>query len=106
MGLTGRARAILYNTRKACPHVNSSGAGLTTHAKNRANALKLLEFLSSPEAEQMFADLSFEYPANPQAAIHPLVAKWGKFKPDDVNVASSGEFQAAAVKLADRAGYK
>jgi iron(III) transport system substrate-binding protein len=87
-------------------HVNISGAGVTAHAKNRASAVKLLEFLSSPEAQQMFADLSFEYPANPQAAIHPTVARWGRFKQDDVNVAAAGEFQAAAVKLADRAGYK
>jgi iron(III) transport system substrate-binding protein len=87
-------------------HVNISGAGITAHAKNRANAVKFLEFLSSAEAQQMFADLSFEYPANPQAAIHPLVAKWGKFKQDDINIAAAGEFQAAAVKLADRAGYK
>jgi iron(III) transport system substrate-binding protein len=87
-------------------HVNISGAGITAHAKNRANAVKFLEFLSSPEAQQMFADLSFEFPANPQAGIHPLVAKWGKFKQDEINIASAGEFQAAAVKLADRAGYK
>ena len=87
-------------------HVNVSGAGVTAHAKNRANAVKLVEFLSSPEAQQMFADQSFEYPANPQAAINPIVAKWGKFKQDDINVASAGEFQAAATRLADRAGYK
>ena len=87
-------------------HVNISGAGITAHAKNRANAIKFLEFLSSPEAQQMFANLSFEYPANPQAAIHPVVAKWGKFKQDDINIAAAGEFQAAGVKLADRAGYK
>jgi len=54
----------------------------------------------------MFAGLSFEYPANPQAALHPIVAKWGKFKQDDINIAAAGELQAAAVKLADRAGYK
>jgi iron(III) transport system substrate-binding protein len=87
-------------------HVNISGAGIAAHAKNRANAVKFLEFLSSPEAQQMFANLSFEYPANPQAAVHPLVAKWGKFKQDDVNIATAGEFQAAGVKLADRAGYE
>jgi iron(III) transport system substrate-binding protein len=54
----------------------------------------------------MFANLSFEYPANPQAAVHPLVSRWGTFKQDDVNIAAAGEFQAAAVRLADRAGYK
>jgi iron(III) transport system substrate-binding protein len=87
-------------------HVNVSGAGVTTHAKNRANAVKLIEFLSSPEAQQMFADQAFEYPANPQAAVNPIVARWGKFRQDDVNIAAAGELQAAAVKLADRAGYK
>ena len=54
----------------------------------------------------MFADLSFEYPVNSQAAVNPIVARWGKFKQDDINIAAAGEFQAAAVKLADRAGYK
>jgi iron(III) transport system substrate-binding protein len=87
-------------------HVNVSGAGITAHAKNRANAIKFVEFLSGPEAQQMFADLSFEYPVNTQAAVNPIVARWGKFKQDDVNIAAAGEFQAAAVKLADRAGYK
>ena len=87
-------------------HVNVSGAGVTAHAKNRANAIKLLEFLSSPEAQQMFADVSMEYPVNTQASLNPIVAKWGKFKQDDINIAAAGEFQAAATKLADRAGYK
>jgi iron(III) transport system substrate-binding protein len=54
----------------------------------------------------MFADANFEYPANPQAGVNPLIAKWGKFKQDDTNIAAAGEFQAAATKLADRAGYK
>ncbi|MBI4635326.1 MAG: extracellular solute-binding protein [Candidatus Rokubacteria bacterium] len=87
-------------------HVNVSGAGVTAHAKNRANAIKLLEFLSSAEAQQLFADTSFEYPANAQAGVNRIVAQWGKFKQDDINVAAAGEFQAAATRLADRAGYK
>jgi len=94
------------NQQTTGTHINVSGAGVTAHAKNRANAIKFLEFLASAEAQQMFADLSFEYPANLQAAIHPLVAKWGKYKQDDINIASAGEFQAAATRLADRAGYK
>jgi iron(III) transport system substrate-binding protein len=87
-------------------HVNISGAGITAHAKNKANAVKLLEFLTSPEAQQMFADSNFEYPANPQAVVNPILARWGTFKQDDINVAAAGELQAAATKLADRAGYK
>jgi iron(III) transport system substrate-binding protein len=94
------------NQQTTGTHVNVSGAGVTAHSKNRAKAQKFIEFLSSPEAQQMFADVSFEYPANPQASINPIVAKWGKFKQDDINIASAGEFQAAATRLADRAGYK
>ncbi|MBI2526860.1 MAG: extracellular solute-binding protein [Candidatus Rokubacteria bacterium] len=94
------------NQKTTGTHVNISGAGVTAHAKNRANAVKLIEFLASPEAQQMFADSNFEYPANPQAAVNPIVARWGKFKQDDTNVAAAGEFQAAATRLADRAGYR
>jgi iron(III) transport system substrate-binding protein len=94
------------NQQTTGTHVNVSGAGVTAHAKNRANAVKFLEFLSTAEAQQMFADVAFEFPANPQAAVNPIVAKWGKFKQDDINIASAGEFQAAATRLADRAGYK
>jgi iron(III) transport system substrate-binding protein len=87
-------------------HVNVSGAGVTAHAKNRAGAVKFLEFLSTLEAQQMFADTSMEFPVNPKAEINAIVRSWGPFKQDDVNVAAAGEFQAAATKLADRAGYK
>ena len=66
------------NQQTTGTHVNVSGAGVTAHAKNRANAVKLLEYLSSPEAQQMFADVAFEYPANPQAGTNPIVAKVGQ----------------------------
>ena len=76
------------------------------HAKHRANAIKLIEFLARPEAQQLFVNTNFEYPANPHTPVHPILAKWGTFKHDDINVAAAGELQAAAIKLADRAGYK
>jgi iron(III) transport system substrate-binding protein len=87
-------------------HVNVSGGGVTAHARNRAAAIKLLEFLSTLEAQQMFANTSMEFPANPKAEVNPIVRAWGPFKHDDIGVASAGEFQAAATRLADRAGYK
>lgn len=97
---------VWANQASTGTHVNVSGAGVTAHARNRAHAITFLEFLSTPEAQQMFADLSYEFPANPQAAINPVVARWGPFKRDDINIAAGGEFQASAVRLADRAGYK
>lgn len=87
-------------------HVNVSGAGITKHAKHRGEALKLLEWLSSEQAQNMFADVNLEYPANPKVKPDPSVAAWGSFKQNPINVAKAGELQAQAVKLMDRAGYK
>jgi len=87
-------------------HVNISGAGVTRYAKNRAGAIRLLEWLSSPDAQNLFADVNLEYPVNPQVKPAPAVAAWGDFKRNPINVAKAGELQAAAVKLMDRAGYK
>jgi iron(III) transport system substrate-binding protein len=94
------------NQQTTGTHVNIAGAGVAAHARNRANAVRFLEFLSSAEIQQLFADTNFEYPANPQARTNPIVAGFGGFKQDDQNVAAAGEFQAAATRLADRVGYK
>lgn len=87
-------------------HVNVSGAGITKHAKHEKAALKLLEWLSSEKAQNMFADVNLEFPANPAVNADPVVAAWGNFKQNPLNVAKAGELQSAAVKLMDRAGYK
>ena len=87
-------------------HINISGAGVTKHAKHRDNAVKLIEFLSSPEAQNLYADVNYEYPANPTVKPHALITAWGEFKADTMDVAAAGELQTAAVKLMDRVGYK
>ena len=94
------------NQQTTGTHVNISGAGVTAHARRRANAIRFIEFLSGPEAQQLFADVALEFPASPQAGVNPVVVKWGKFKADEINIAAAGEHQAAATRLADRAGYK
>jgi iron(III) transport system substrate-binding protein len=87
-------------------HVNISGAGVTRHAKHPDEARQLLEWLSSAEAQGLFASLNLEYPANPAIAPDPAVAAWGGFTADPANVAAAGRLQAAAVMLMDRAGYR
>jgi iron(III) transport system substrate-binding protein len=87
-------------------HVNISGAGVVAHAKNRENAIRLLEFLTSAEAQATLAASSFEYPVNPEAKPHPILEKWGSFEQETVGVAATGKNQAEAVKLADRVGYR
>lgn len=86
-------------------HVNISGAGITTHAKNPEGAKALLEWLSSPEAQYTFAELNQEYPVNPDVEPSEQVLSWGSFKADQVNMGAAGRLQAAAVRLMDRAGY-
>lgn len=87
-------------------HVNVSGAGVTKHAKHPKEAAELLEWLSSAKAQHLYADVNMEYPANPRIKPDPLVANWGKFKQNLINVAEAGKLQARAVMLMDRAGYK
>ncbi len=87
-------------------HVNISGAGVAKHAKNHAGAIKLLEWLSSPSAQKLFADVNLEYPVNPKVEPAAQVKAWGTFKQNPLNVVRAGEMQAVAIKLMDRAGYQ
>lgn len=87
-------------------HVNISGAGVTKYAHHPQAAIKLLEFLSSEKAQNLFADVNMEYPVNSKVKTDPVVAAWGSFKQNTINVNKAGELQAEAVKLMDRAGYK
>ena len=87
-------------------HVNISGAGVTKYAHHPQAAIKLLEFLSSEKAQNLFADVNMEYPVNSKVKTDPAVAAWGSFKQNTINVNKAGELQAEAVKLMDRAGYK
>lgn len=86
-------------------HVNVSGIALTKSAPNRDNAVKLMEFLSSDEAQELYATANFEYPVNPQVKWSPTVEAWGRFTPDDLPLAAVAELRAAAVKMVDRVGF-
>jgi len=103
-----KAAIALYwpNQKTSGVHVNVSGAGITAHAKNRAAAIKLLEWLSSPKAQNLFADGNLEYPANPRVKAAKLVASWGNFRQEQTNLTEAGRLQPSAVKLMDRAGYR
>jgi iron(III) transport system substrate-binding protein len=87
-------------------HVNISGAGVTRHTRHRAEAVRFLEFLSTPDAQTRLAAGSFEFPANPAATAPALAAAMGQFAPQTIGVAAAGVHQAAAVRLMDRVGYR
>ncbi|MFM8747301.1 MAG: Fe(3+) ABC transporter substrate-binding protein [Aestuariivirga sp.] len=86
-------------------HVNISGMMLTANAPNRESALKLMEFLASDEAQQLYANGNFEYPVNPRVAASELVRSWGAFTPDSINVAEIAEFEPAASRLVDEVQF-
>lgn len=86
-------------------HVNLSGAGVTKHAPNPKAAQKLLEWMTTPEAQSVFAGVNQEFPANPQVPVSEEVAAWGEFKADKMPVEIAGQRQAEAIMLMDRAGW-
>jgi iron(III) transport system substrate-binding protein len=94
------------NQQDSGVHVNVSGAGITTHAKNPEGAQRLIEWLSTAEPQRMFSELNLEYPASPAVDAIELVQSWGDFKDDTINVETAGRLQVDAVKLMDRADYR
>ncbi len=87
-------------------HVNVSGGGVTASARNRDNAVKLLEFLVSDPAQRLYADAVNEYPVKPGVAPGEAVAGFGDFKADPVSLAEIGNHQKDAVDIMDRAGWR
>ena len=87
-------------------HINISGAGVTKYAKNKENAIKLIEFLSSTEAQQMFAEANYEYPVNPSVKASGTVTSWGEFKEDTLSLSEVGKYNKKAVEVATKANWK
>ncbi len=86
-------------------HVNVSGAGVTRHAQRRDEALRLLVFLLTSEAQRWYADVNYEY-AMREGIASRILGSWGPFKADPLNLSVLGDLNAQAVKLMDRAGWR
>ncbi|OGI69191.1 MAG: Fe(3+) ABC transporter substrate-binding protein [Candidatus Muproteobacteria bacterium RBG_16_60_9] len=88
-------------------HVNISGAAVPKHAPHRAGAIQFLEYLVSDEAQRYFAGGNNEWPVVVGAqAANPVLASFGNFKYDRVNVAVLGRQQPTAQKIYDRVGWR
>jgi iron(III) transport system substrate-binding protein len=87
-------------------HVNISGVAMTKAAKNKENALKLMEFLVNKDSQKWYAEVNYEYPVVADVEWSDMLKSWGKFKADTLNLSKLGEFNSDAVKLMDRAGWK
>lgn len=80
-------------------HMNISGVAMTKAAPNKAAAQKLMEWLSSDEAQKIYAETNHEFPVEPGVARSPLVASWGSFTPDSLGLADIAKARGDAVKL-------
>lgn len=86
-------------------HVNISGVAMTAAAPNRDNAVKLMEFLASDEAQEIYAEVNYEYPVAPGTEPSELVASWGSFTPDDVNLMDLAPLRGTALRLVEEVNF-
>lgn len=86
-------------------HMNLSGVAMTKSAPNRDEALKLMEFLVSDEAQRIYAQSNHEFPIKPGVARSELVESWGSFTPDTVALDTLAEKRPDALKLIDAADF-
>ncbi|MCF6435402.1 MULTISPECIES: Fe(3+) ABC transporter substrate-binding protein [Pseudoalteromonas] len=86
-------------------HLNVSGVVMTKYAKNSANALKLIEFMSADEAQSMYASVNMEYPVKPGVKLSPLVESWGTFKEDALALSEIAKYRPVALRLIDEVKF-
>ena len=98
-------RVILPRFEGGGTHINVSGMVVARHAPNRDNAIKLLEFMTSPEAQRVFADVNYEYPVRPGVPVNELVKSFGALEADPMAVADYAKQRAKASELVDKVAF-
>ncbi|WP_134699404.1 Fe(3+) ABC transporter substrate-binding protein [Ammoniphilus sp. YIM 78166] len=87
-------------------HVNISGAGLLKSSKNKENAIKLVEFLTSKEAQTIAANENFEFPVNAEAELPDLLKGWGSFKAQELDYSALATNNKKATEIMNQVGWK
>lgn len=86
-------------------HINLSGMAMTSAAPNAEDALKLMEFLTSVDAQKIYAELNYEYPLLEGVEISDLVQSWGTFVADDTPLIDIAGYRGDAIKMVERANF-
>ena len=86
-------------------HMNISGMAMTKAAPNRDAALKLMEFLSSDEAQKIYAETNHEFPVKPGVPVSALVASWGSFTPDTLPMIDIAAERPVALKIMEEINF-
>ena len=87
-------------------HINVSGIGLTKNSPNKENAIRLMEYLTSIDAQNTYVNNSYEYPANTLVKPSKIVQDWGTFKIDTLDLNMLGKFRQEAIRIFDKTGWK
>lgn len=98
-------KVLFPNAKDRGTHVNISGVSLAKNAPNKDNGIKLMEFLSSPEAQKIYAEQVFEYPVAPGAEPSEVVKSFGTIKPDPLPLAEISAHRKEASELVDKVGF-
>jgi iron(III) transport system substrate-binding protein len=98
-------RVILPTFEGGGTHVNLSGVLLAKHAPNKANGLKLIEWLAGEKAQQFYADSNYEYPVRAGVAVNPTIAGYGKLNADTLPISKIAANRKAASTLVDKVGF-
>jgi iron(III) transport system substrate-binding protein len=98
-------KVILPTFQGGGTHVNLSAVVLARYAPNKANAMKLIEWLVGDHAQHMYADINYEYPVRPGIEINPTIAGYGKLDADKIPLSKIADHKKAAANLVDKVGF-
>lgn len=104
-----RVGVVFPNQETWGTHVNIAGAAVAKNAKHEANAIKFMEYLATPEAQNYFANGNNEWPAVPTVKVsNPALQAMtgGSFKSETIPVSAIGYNQLKVQQMLDRVGYK
>jgi iron(III) transport system substrate-binding protein len=85
--------------------VDLSGVALMKNSPNKANAMKFIEWMVGQQAQQMHADLNYEYPIRSGVPINKTIAGYGALKADSVPLAQIASNRKKASALVDKVGF-
>ena len=98
-------RIIFPDMPRGGAHMNLSGMALAKHAPNRANALKLMAFLISKEAQKIYAEVNFEFPIRGDIEASARVKSWGDFTADTIALERIAALRARASEIVDEVAF-
>ena len=96
---------VTPNQETTGTHVNVAAAGVATHAPNKENAIAFLEYLTTPGAQEFFANQNHEFPVVAEVEVGPIAAMYGDFKRDTLNLSVLGENQPEAQAIFNEIGF-